>query len=198
ARRRVAQAVDRARGQAGLLEQLAPAALERILAVVHESRRQFPGERFQRRPVLPHDRYLSGAGERDDPHVIGLLDRMKDLARPAAGKFNLARDDADPRRDRGGAARAYARPFHGCDPVVMRASGRPSAAIAAATSWRRRSDTNADRPGANAEPETGWRRVAARTIAPGPHRSPSRGDAPSPGAQCCSRSPGPTRPRSRR
>src|SRR5262249_56362656 len=67
ARRRVAQAVDRARGQAGLLEQLAPAALERILAVVPESRRQFPGERFQRRPVLPHDRYLSGAGWRDGP-----------------------------------------------------------------------------------------------------------------------------------
>src|SRR4029450_7912348 len=69
-----------------------------------------------RRAVLPHDRNFPAWGERDDRDVIGLLDRVIGLRRRAARKLHLARDDAHPRRHRRGAARAYARPFHGHDP----------------------------------------------------------------------------------
>src|SRR5262249_6008833 len=74
---------------------------------------------LERGAVLPHDRDFAGAGERNDRDVIGLLDRVIDLRRRAAGEFHLARDEAHPRRHRRGAARAYARPFHAATPPTV-------------------------------------------------------------------------------
>src|SRR5262249_41782129 len=70
-----AQRVTGARGEAGLFHELAPAAVGRVFAGIDEARRQLPGERFERRAVLPHDRDFPAGGERDDRDVIGLLDR---------------------------------------------------------------------------------------------------------------------------
>src|SRR5262249_16032538 len=88
-------------------------------------RGQLPGERFERRAVLPHDRDFPAWGERDDRDVIGLLDRVIGLRRGAARKLHLARDDAHPRRHRRGASRAYARPVH----VIAGISADPSTDI---------------------------------------------------------------------
>ena len=77
----VAQRVNGARGQAGLLHELAAAAVGRALAGIDQAGRQLPREGFDRRPVLPHDRHLAAARERDDRDVIGLLDRVVDLRR---------------------------------------------------------------------------------------------------------------------
>ena len=74
------QGMDRARGQSGLFEQFAAAGLGRAFAGIDQARRQLPGEGFERGPVLPHDRNLAAAGERDDRDVIGLLDGVIDLA----------------------------------------------------------------------------------------------------------------------
>src|SRR5262245_56538549 len=109
----LAQGMDGARGEAGLLQKLAPAALGGILAGIDQARRQLPGVSLERGAVLPHDRNFAGARERNDRDVIGLLHRVIDLRRRAAREFHLARDEAHPRRHRRGAARAYARPFHG-------------------------------------------------------------------------------------
>src|SRR5262249_13867657 len=92
---------------------LTPAAFGRILAGVDQARRQLPGVSLERGAVLPHYRNFAGAGERDDRDVIGLLHRVIDLRRRAAREFHLTRDEAHPRRHPRGAARAYARPFHG-------------------------------------------------------------------------------------
>ena len=64
--RGLAQRVHGARRKAGLLQQLARAALGRGLAGIDQARRQFPGEGFQRRPVLPHERDRAAGGQRDD------------------------------------------------------------------------------------------------------------------------------------
>src|SRR5215472_1750571 len=112
----LAERVNGARGEAGLFHELAPAAVGRVFAGIDQARRQLPRERFERGAVLPHDRDFSAARERDDRDVIGLLDSVIGLRRRAARKLHLARDDAHPRRHRRGAARAYARPFHGDDP----------------------------------------------------------------------------------
>src|SRR5262249_42067828 len=108
-----AERVNGARAEPGLFHELAPAAAGGVSAGMEGARRQLPGERFERRAVLPHDRNFPAWGERDDRDVIGLLDRVIGLRRRAARKLHLARDDAHPRRHRRGAARAYARPFHG-------------------------------------------------------------------------------------
>src|SRR5262249_9988876 len=121
----LAQRVNGARGEAGLFHELAPAAVGRVFAGIDEARRQLPGERFERRAVLPHDRDFPTGGERDDRDVIGLLDRVIGLRRRPTRKLHLARDDAHPGRHRRGAARAYARPFHVLDsscPGLTRAS----------------------------------------------------------------------------
>src|SRR5690242_20486335 len=44
----LAQRMDRARGEAGLLQELAPAAFGRVLAGIDEARRQFPGVGLER------------------------------------------------------------------------------------------------------------------------------------------------------
>src|SRR5262245_10693877 len=113
ARRLVPELLDPARGQPGLLQQLAPAALDRTFTRVDHARRQLPRVSFDRRTVLPNDGNSSAARQRDDRYIIGLHDRVKGLRRSVARKLDLARDDAHPRRDLRRAARADARPFHG-------------------------------------------------------------------------------------
>ncbi len=118
-----AQVVDGTRGQASLFEQFAPAAVGRSLPGIDQPGRQLPRECFERRAVLPHDRDLAAASERDDRDIVGLLDRVVGLRRLAARKLDLARDDAHPRRNLGGAARAYSRPFHREGPFSGTVSG---------------------------------------------------------------------------
>jgi len=100
------------RGKAGLLAKLAAATRQGGLPRIDEPCRQFPRECLERRPVLAHDENPAVRREGDDRDVIGLRHGVVEMARGAARKFYLARDDAHPGRDRGGAARPDFWPAH--------------------------------------------------------------------------------------
>src|SRR5262249_35916130 len=134
----LAERVHGARAKARLFQKLAPATFGGILALVDEARRQFPAIGLERRPVLPHDRNFSGAGERDDRDVIGLLDRVVDLRRLPTRKFHLPRNEAHPRRHRRGAARTDARPFHASSFSATLVGGRRRNVVAKAYTYQRR------------------------------------------------------------
>ncbi len=111
--RAVAQAVDGARQAAGLFQQFAAAACGRVLAGIDHAGRQLPGERLGRRPVLPYNRDAPIGQDREDRNVIGLLDRVIDVRGTPGREFDLACDDAHPRRYLGDPARADLRPCSG-------------------------------------------------------------------------------------
>src|SRR5437667_5136603 len=73
------QVVNGARGQSGLLQELAARAIGWFLAALDQARRQLPRECFQRWPILPHDRNFPAPGERDNGDIVGLLDGVIEL-----------------------------------------------------------------------------------------------------------------------
>ena len=67
---------------ASLFQKLARGRGGRIFALFKQTRRQFPGEAFHRRPILPHQRNAAVGSAGEDREIIALADRVR-LAREA-------------------------------------------------------------------------------------------------------------------
>jgi hypothetical protein len=108
---RHAEGVDGSGLIAGLFQKLAGARLGRIFPALDQARRQFPGEGFERRPVLPNNRNAAIRCPRNNGEIVELANGVVDLRRFAGCEFHFTRDHVHPWRDFGGAARSDFRPF---------------------------------------------------------------------------------------
>ena len=73
-----------------------------VFALIDRAGRQFPGEGFDRRAVLPHDRDFAAGRTRQHGDVVGLADGVIDFRLLARRELDLALDDVGPRREPGG------------------------------------------------------------------------------------------------
>ena len=78
---RHAEGVDDSGLIAGLFQKLAGARFGRIFPALNQARRQFPGEGFERRPVLPNNRNAAIRCPRYNGEVVELTNSVVDLRR---------------------------------------------------------------------------------------------------------------------
>jgi hypothetical protein len=80
----------------GLFLKLAGACLGRVFPALDQACRQFPGEGFERRAILPNNRDAAIRYQRKDRETIELANGVVYLRRLTGCEFHFARDQVHP------------------------------------------------------------------------------------------------------